>query len=305
MPDLRFPPETLRQYALLADGERGALVGPRGDIAFLCAPRWHDDAVFSSLSGGSGLYAVTPVDRHHVWGGHYEHGSLIWRSRWVSTHAVIECREALAFPGDRDRLVLLRRIEAHAGAAQVHVELECRAEFGARVMTFGRSPDGVWQGRSGALHYRWSGAPLHSRIEDGRLRADIVVPEGEHHDLVLEITPGRLPMVVPDPDLMWQSTRTIGHAARPDISGSVAPGESAHSWAVLRGLTSADGAAWSAAATTSLPERAETGRNYDYRYAWIRDQCYAGWPPPPSTHRTYSTPLSGSSPTAYSPRAST
>ena len=33
-----------------------------------------------------------------------------------------------------------------------------------------------------------------------------------------------------------------------------------------------------AAATTSLPERAQAGRNYDYRYAWIRDQCYAGWP---------------------------
>ena len=31
-----------------------------------------------------------------------------------------------------------------------------------------------------------------------------------------------------------------------------------------------------AAATTSLPERAEQGRNYDYRYAWVRDQCYAG-----------------------------
>ena len=31
-----------------------------------------------------------------------------------------------------------------------------------------------------------------------------------------------------------------------------------------------------AAATTSLPERMEAGRNYDYRYAWIRDQCYAG-----------------------------
>jgi GH15 family glucan-1,4-alpha-glucosidase len=26
----------------------------------------------------------------------------------------------------------------------------------------------------------------------------------------------------------------------------------------------------------SLPERSEAGRNYDYRYAWIRDQCYAG-----------------------------
>jgi GH15 family glucan-1,4-alpha-glucosidase len=31
-----------------------------------------------------------------------------------------------------------------------------------------------------------------------------------------------------------------------------------------------------AAASTSLPERAEAGRNYDYRYVWIRDQCYAG-----------------------------
>ena len=31
-----------------------------------------------------------------------------------------------------------------------------------------------------------------------------------------------------------------------------------------------------AAATMSLPERAEAGSNFDYRYAWIRDQCYAG-----------------------------
>lgn len=31
-----------------------------------------------------------------------------------------------------------------------------------------------------------------------------------------------------------------------------------------------------AAATLGLPERAEAGRNYDYRYAWIRDQCFAG-----------------------------
>ncbi len=44
---------------------------------------------------------------------------------------------------------------------------------------------------------------------------------------------------------------------------------------MLRGLTSSSGG-MVAAATTSLPERAEAGRNYDYRYAWIRDQCYAG-----------------------------
>ncbi len=275
MHDAELHPTTLRRYALLADGERGALVDPHGAIAFMCAPRWHDDAVFSGLLGGAGCYAVTPADRHRVWGGHYEPGSLIWRNRWVTTRSIIECREALAFPGDPDRLVLLRRVEAVQGEAQVHVELECRAEFGARVMTVGRSPDGVWQGRSGTLHYRWSGAPLRTRVRDGRLCVDLAVPEGEHLDLVLELTPGRLPSAPPDPDAAWSATEQAWDRARPDVSGSAAPGDSVHSWAVLRGLTCADGG-MAAAATTSLPERADTGRDYDYRYAWIRDQCFAG-----------------------------
>ena len=50
-------PHVLREYALLADGERGILVGPRGDFAWMCFPRWDSDAVFSSLIGGSGAYA--------------------------------------------------------------------------------------------------------------------------------------------------------------------------------------------------------------------------------------------------------
>jgi alpha,alpha-trehalase len=66
-----FAPQVLREYALLADGERGALVGPQGDLAWMCAPRWDSDAVFSSLIGGQSCYAVTPVQRH-VWGGYYE-----------------------------------------------------------------------------------------------------------------------------------------------------------------------------------------------------------------------------------------
>ncbi len=72
-------PHVLREYTLLADGRRGALVGPRGDICWMCAPSWESDAVFSALIGGVGSYRVTPTGRF-VWGGHYEPGSLIWRS---------------------------------------------------------------------------------------------------------------------------------------------------------------------------------------------------------------------------------
>ncbi|GAA1977179.1 glycoside hydrolase family 15 protein [Nocardioides panacihumi] len=268
-----FPPHTLSEYALLADGERGALVGPRGDIAFMCAPRWHDDAVFSALLGGRGCYAVTPLDPRYVWGGYYEPDTLIWRSRWVTTDSVVESRDALAFPGGTGRLVLLRRVEAQWGEARVRVALECRAGFGEQPMNLRRHGD-VWEGRTGSLRLRWSGA-ADARLEDGELVLDVTVSEGRHHDLVLELSEAALAADVPDADRAWAATERAWAGAVPRLGGSAAPGDARHSYAVLRGLTSSTGA-MVAAATTALPERAEQGRNYDYRYAWIRDQCFAG-----------------------------
>jgi len=61
----------------------------------------------------------------------------------------------------------------------------------------------------------------------------------------------------------------------PPLENTVAPADTRHSYAVLRGLTTSGGG-MVAAATTSLPERADAGRNYDYRYFWIHDQCYTG-----------------------------
>ena len=53
-------PHVLREYALLADGERGILVGPRGDFAWMCFPRWDSDAVFATLIGGTASTPITP-----------------------------------------------------------------------------------------------------------------------------------------------------------------------------------------------------------------------------------------------------
>jgi hypothetical protein len=122
-------PQVLLEYALLADGERGVLVGPRGDFAWMCFPRWDSGAVFSSLIGGAGAYAVTPQGRY-VWGGYYEPGSLIWHSRWVTSDATIECREALVLPSHPDRAVILRRVTALTGTARVDVVLNPRGDFG-------------------------------------------------------------------------------------------------------------------------------------------------------------------------------
>ncbi|MCV7103947.1 trehalase-like domain-containing protein, partial [Mycobacterium palustre] len=128
--DAAFPPRVLREYALLADGERGALIGPRGDVAWLCAPRWDSDAVFSNLIGGDGVYAITPTEVRHVWGGYYEPGSLIWRNRWITRDSIVECREALSFPGHPGRVVLLRRIVGCRGTTRLRVLLQPSAGFG-------------------------------------------------------------------------------------------------------------------------------------------------------------------------------
>jgi alpha,alpha-trehalase len=146
-----FWPHVLREYALVADGERGALIGPHGELVWMCAPRWHSDAVFSALIGGHGAYAVTPADPRHVWGGYYEPGSLIWHSRWATSDAVIECREALALPGDPGHAVLLRQVRALEGDARVRVVLDPRAGFGRQASTGLSREAGIWSGRSGPL----------------------------------------------------------------------------------------------------------------------------------------------------------
>lgn len=267
-------PHVLREYALLADGERGALIGPRGDISWLCLPAWHDDPAFSDLLGGPGRYVLTPTGRY-VWGGHYEPGSLIWRSRWVTAEgAVIECREALARPADARNAVLLRQVQALTGDAQVEVALEVRAGAGAHPMANLHRSDGVWTGRSGPLRLRWTGVPEARPGRDGVLHARLTVPAGTTRDLVLEVGLDE-PGAPPDPGRLWSATTASWAEDVPDLGACVAPRDAEQAYAVLRGLTSSSGG-MVAAATMGLPERATKQNSYDYRYVWLRDQAYAG-----------------------------
>jgi len=275
----KFHPHVLRDYALIADGERGAIVSPRGDIVWMCAPRWDSDAVFCSLIGGEGVYAVTPAQTF-VWGGYYEEGTLIWRSRWITASGITECREALAFPGDRDRVVLLRRIMARDCPAEVEVTLDLRAGFGRhRLRSLKRDEHGAWTGRTGKLHVRWSGEVSGARVRRAGgapvLAMKLTVPTGQTRDFVLELSGEPFRDRPAEPEQLWRATEERWDQAVPPLDDVVAPRDARQAQVVLRGLTSSGGG-MVAAATTSLPERAEEGRNYDYRYAWIRDQVYAG-----------------------------
>ncbi|OEV02664.1 glycoside hydrolase family 15 protein [Streptomyces oceani] len=279
-PAFRANPWALREYAFLADGERGALLDPNGAVVWLCAPRWHSAAIFSVLIGGDGRYVVCPEDEWRVWGGYYEAGSLIRVSRWVTRDGVVECREALAMPATPDRLVMLRSVRAVRGDARVRLLLDPRPDFGQSAPPPLRWDGGIWSAAAGDLRLRWTGPPDASWVSEGGLHTRLELPEGTERDLVLEIRTagaGSPTRAADDLDArrLWRATERRWRELVPDCRDVPARGDVQHAYAVLHGMTSSAGG-MVAAATTSLPERANEGRNYDYRYAWLRDQSYAG-----------------------------
>lgn len=271
-------PHALREYALLADGERGVLVGPRGEISWMCFPAWQSPALFSSLIGGAGSYVVSPTERF-VWGGYYEPGTLIWNSRWVSERGIIECREALARPADPRRAVLLRQVRGVEGSHRLAVVLDVRYAFGAAAMTrIHRDDEQTFTAVTGNVALRWTAPPgaVIRRIGERRCLALVLdVAAGTEHDLVLELSVDSFTAAPRPPARLWRETEAAWRDASEALTQRTASRDAVHAQAVLTGLTASSGGTV-AAATTSLPERADTGRNYDYRYVWIRDQSYIG-----------------------------
>src|SRR4051794_7138845 len=163
----------------------------------MCAPRWDSDGVFSTLVGGGGVYAVTPEDDRHVWGGYYESGSLIWRSHWATSDGIVESRDALAMPADEHRAVVLRCVTALDRPAQVRAVLDVRAGFGAHPLRDVHRRGGIWTARSGPLHVRWSGVDGVRRTRLGFTVTRTVAP-GDYWYLALEISDR--PFDSPPPD---------------------------------------------------------------------------------------------------------
>ena len=171
--------------------------------------------------------------------------------------------------------MILRQVHAELGDTSVRIRLDVRGGFGRdRMQDLHRHDDGTWTARTGDLLLRWTGAQEAVADDRGALELVLRLSHGARHDLVLEISDRALPIATPSAAL-WASTEQQWRARVPDLSATAAPRDARLAAAVLHGLTTTGGG-MVAAATMSLPERADRHRNYDYRYAWIRDQCYAG-----------------------------
>ena len=261
--------------ALIGNGTIGALVGPAGDIVWGCFPRFDGDPVFSSLLGGTGTFTIELVDgvRHEQ--EYLPNTPILVTRLFDGAGAGVEITDFAPRFRQFGRLfcptMLIRRIKRIAGNPRVRVRLHPTYGYGR-----GRRLTTV-----GSNHVRFEGERTDPVL---RLTTDVPVTAIiEENSFFLEDTV----------TLLFGPDETVQEAVG-DIGGRFL-GETAAYWedwvrslaipfewqdAVIRAAITLqlnvfeDTGAIIAALTTSIPEAAGSGRNWDYRFCWLRDAYF-------------------------------
>ncbi|GAB3802552.1 glycoside hydrolase family 15 protein [Humibacter antri] len=263
----------IEDYALISDCYTGALVGTDGSIDWLCLPRYDSPSVFGALLGTQdhGRWLVAPADPEAISVRRYNGSSFVLTTRWTTATGVVEVIDAM--PRTVHGANVVRRIRGVSGEVEMRVDLRLRFSYAAAVpwvrqlrdrhhtLVAVAGPDAVVV-RGVALH-----ATNHAH------EATFTVRDGDVVDHTMTWHPSHKPLPGPldvskgmnESEKWWEDwAATFTHR------GQYAD-EVLRSLLVLRALTHTDTGGVVAAATTSLPEEFGGGRNWDYRYVWLRD----------------------------------
>src|SRR5262249_10252216 len=120
---------------------------------------------------------------------------------------------------------------------------------------------------------------LRPGIEGRGLNARTRMVEGQTHFVALSWSPLPPPRTLAEADIRMQRTSEYWRQWIPLGDFPDHPWRSylQRSALTLKGLTFAPTGALLAAATMALPETPRGERNWDYRYAWVRDSTFALW----------------------------
>jgi alpha,alpha-trehalase len=274
----------IADYGLLADCNGAALVDRGGSIDWLCFPRYDSPALFARiLDPDAGHWALRPTGRFDS-ERRYLDGSLVLETTFRTAGGVVRLRDALAFAaGQRGHDLgfdapheVLRSVEAVSGSVDLEMELAPRPEFGLVAPLFRRTEDGGRTfGGPTQITVR-AGVPVE--IAEATMRSSFTLTAGERAGFAMRwaplgpdapeaCAPPQVAKRIEDVAEGWRSWE-----AEHDIYDYCTHREHVRfSSRVLKGLSYRPTGAIVAAPTTSLPETVGGERNWDYRYAWIRD----------------------------------
>jgi GH15 family glucan-1,4-alpha-glucosidase len=259
--------------ALIGNCTVGALIDTRGGIVWGCFPRFDGDPVFCALlkkSDEYGIFAVELMDYQRTEQHYLENTAILVTRLYDSQGGAVEITDFAPRFGQYGRMfrpmMLVRRIRRLGGSPRITLRLRPACANGE-----GR-PEVTW----GSNHIRYVATALTLRLTtDASLTA------------ILQETPFFLEETV---TLLLGADETVHDAA--DEVGRRFLEETAQYWrewvrnlaipyewqdAVIRATITLklnaydDTGAIVAAMTSSVPEAAGSGRNWDYRYCWLRD----------------------------------
>src|SRR5690348_10321921 len=270
-------------YALLSDCRSAALVSRDGSVDWLCFPRFDGPSVFCRLvDPAGGHFAIRPAGDFQASRG-YANQTMALETMFVTGAGTAVLTDAMAV-GRNERGhdlgagspgVLLRRLICTAGEMDVEISYAPRPEYGLIHPILESIPGGV-AARGGGGRLLLS-APIGFGIDGATATAHVHVVAGEQLCLALAHgQAGEPPLPVWDGEAItgrledtlagWRSWSAIHQTYEGPWRDLVH-----HSGRVLQALTFAPTGAIVAAPTTSLPETVGGGRNWDYRYTWVRD----------------------------------
>lgn len=275
-PEGEYPP--IADHGIIGDLQTTALVGRDGTIDFLCVPEPDSPTVFASLldAGRGGRFVVAPILPDVRTEQRYVRDTNVLVTRFVADGAEVEVVDFM--PISRrprpSRIVRLARV-VH-GSARVRCLCAPRFDYARH------APEVRFEERAASFTAKdgitlrlATRAPL-SREGDAA-RAEILLDRGEQIAFVLELVG---PGAERDADDRWAARalrRTIVYWRR-WINKSTYRGEwhaaVRRSALALKLLQSRSTGAIIAAPTFGLPEQIGGARNWDFRYAWIRDSAF-------------------------------
>src|SRR5436305_14537523 len=276
--------QPIADYGLLADCNSAALVAKDGSIDWLCLPRYDSQSVFGRiLDPDAGHWSIRPTGAFTS-ERRYLPGTLVVETTFTTETGSITLTDALVFAeGQRGHDLgydapheLLRSVEGVSGEVELLFELAPRTEYGLVRPLFRMEHDGGRTfGGPNRIGVR-AGVPVE--IEDVTMKTAFAVSEGERVGFSLRWIPTEAheppPATAPE-DVAARIEDTVEGWRSWEADHDIYDGPHRElvrlSSRVLKGLTYRPTGAIVAAPTTSLPETVGGERNWDYRYAWIRD----------------------------------
>jgi GH15 family glucan-1,4-alpha-glucosidase len=271
----------IQDYAAVGDGRSVALIGLDGSVGWWCLPTLDSAPLLDALLDveRGGILVVQPEAPFNAKRS-YRQDSNVLETLFTTDAGVLRVTDSMnsSFAGRLPWCELARRIEVVSGTVTVTVSFIC----GTRADTV--SP---W------LQPTSNGTVFHAGSVIGMLRTSsniVIKQEGDRgifgsatltqddRALVAIVASENQPLAVPPIEEIDERIDVSDAAWRIWTQHLKYTGPYAdwvcRSALALKLLLFSPSGAIAAAATTSLPERIGGDKNYDYRYAWVRDASY-------------------------------